>query len=324
MVNGYEIARTLHVVATLGIADLLVDGPKYVAELAVATGTHAPTLYRLLRAVASVSVFAEDPAGRFGLTPRGEYLRSDVQGSVRAWAMMVGGPSFWSSWGELLDTVKTGETAFLKVHGMTNWQYRARHADEGAIFDTAMTATSVASVAAIAGGYDFSQIRVLVDVGGGQGILLAAIMAVNTSMHGILFDQPHVLTDVGAILEAAGVADRTQIVSGDFFEQLPSGADAYMLKSVIHDWDDPQAINILRSCRAAMRDGAKLLVVELAENPPNQPDPAKFIDIRMLVMNGGRERTAVDFEQLYAAAGLRLCKVIPTQSPFHIFEGSPI
>jgi len=235
---------------------------------------------------------------------------------------MVGGSSFWSSWGQLLESVKTGETAFRKVHGITNWEYRERHTDEGAIFDRAMTANSAASVDAIAGGYDFSHIRVLADVGGGHGVLLAAILAANPSVRGILFDQPHVLMDADAISNSSGAGDRLQMVSGDFFEQLPIQADAYMLKSVIHDWDDASAIRILRSCRAAMAEGAKLLVIEQVVLPANEPDPTKFLDVRMLVMQGGCERTADEFRQIYAAAGLELSKIIPTRSPLSIIEGS--
>jgi hypothetical protein len=235
---------------------------------------------------------------------------------------MVGGSSFWSSWGQLLESVKTGETAFRKVHGITNWEYRERHTEEGAIFDMAMTADSERVVGALASGYDFSKFGLLVDVGGGRGVLLAAILAANPSLRGILFDQPHVLADTKAIVNSSGVGDRIQIVGGDFFEEVPGRADAYMLKSILHDWNDEQAIRILRICRTAMVGGAKLLVIELVVLPPNEPDPAKFVDVRMLVMNGGRERTADEFRQLYTAAGFELCKITPTRSPFSIIEGS--
>ncbi len=323
MVNGYEISRAIHVVATLGVADLMVDGPKEVRQLASETRTDPPTLYRVLRAVASVGVFEEDSQGRFGLTPRAQYLRSDMPGSVRAWAMMVGGPSFWASWGDLLDSVKTGETAFPKLHGMTNWEYRVRHPDEQSIFDAAMTVRSAAAMTAIVNEYDFAQFDVLVDVGGGHGVLLAAILAANPSVRGILFDQSQVVAEANSTLRSNNVADRCAVIGGDFFESVPSGADAYLLKSVLHDWDDEQATRTLKCCRAAMTQRGKLLVVEAVIHPPNEPDPMKFTDLRMLVMNGGRERTSTEFGQLYVAAGFNLGNIVQTRSPFSIVEGTP-
>lgn len=323
MIHGYQMSQALYVAATLGVADLLANGPRDVEELAEHTGTHAPTLYRLLRLLASLGVFAEDDAGRFGLTPLAECLRSDVPGSQRAWAIMVCGPTFWSSWGELQHSVRTGETAFPKVHGMSNWDYRAQHPEEGAVFDAAMTANTALESAAVAGGYDFSGIGVLADIGGGQGLLLATILAANGSMRGILFDQPQVVAGASELLTRAGVADRCDIVGGDFFESVPSGADAYLLKSVIHDWDDEQAVAILRTCRSALADGAKLLLVERIIRPGNTPDPAKFIDLLMLVMNGGRERTTDDFGRLLAAAGFRLSGVVPTGGALSVIEGAP-
>jgi hypothetical protein len=323
MLHGYQVSQALYVAATLGIADLLAGGQKGVEELAERTGTHAPTLYRLLRLLASVGVFAEDDAGRFGLTPLAECLRSEAPGSQRAWAIMVCGPSFWSSWGELRHSVRTGETAFPKVHGMTNWEYRARHPEEGAVFDAAMTANTALESAAVADAYGFSRFGVLADVGGGQGLLLATILAANPSMRGILFDQPQVVAGARKVLGGAGVADRCEIVGGDFFDSVPGGADAYLLKSVIHDWEDRRAVEILRTCRAAMADGAKLLLVERVIRPGNAPDPAKFIDLLMLVMAGGRERTADEFGRLLDAAGFRLASVVPTAGALSIIEGDP-
>lgn len=323
MIHGYQMSQALYVAASLGLADLLADGPRSVEELAEYAEAHAPTLHRLLRLLASLGVFAEDDAGRFGLTPLAECLRSDVPGSQRAWAIMACGPSFWSSWAELLHSVRTGETAFPKVHGMSNWEYRAQHPEEAAVFDAAMTANTALQSAAVAGGYDFSKFGVLADVGGGQGLLLATILARNPSMRGILFDQPQVVTGAPELLARAGVADRCDVVGGDFFESVPGGADAYLLKSVIHDWDDKQAVEILRACRSAMTAGAKLLLVEYIIRPGNTPDPAKFIDLLMLVMNGGRERTADDFSRLLAAAGFRLSNVAPTGGALSVIEGTP-
>ena len=325
MTNGYQVSQALHVAATLGIADFLKEGLRSVDELAEATQTHAPTLYRLLRALASVGVFAEESDGRFGLTPLAEHLRTDAPGSLRAWARLIGQPYFWASWGHLLHSVRTGDPAFPDLHGTNVWEHRAAHPEEGEIFDAAMTGLSAPVAEAVAQSYDFSNIGVLVDVGGGEGGLLATILAANPALRGILFDLSHVVATAGALLERAGVADRCEVVGGSFFETVPEGADAYLLKSIIHDWDDPAAIEILRTCRAAMADTGRLLVVEPVIQPGNEPDRAKFSDLNMLVMLGGRERTADDFERLYAEAGFRLTSIIPTGSPpFNIIEGVPV
>ena len=323
MTNAFQVSQAIYVAATLGIADLLEDGPKGADELAETTGTHAPTLYRLLRALASVSIFIETD-GRFGLTPLAKYLRTDTPGSLRAFVMLIGQQSFWRSWGYLLHSVKTGESAFRKVYGMAPFEYWAGHPEEDAVFKAAMTSLSSGVVDAVVRSYDFSGIGVLLDVGGGEGALLAAILAANPSVRGILFDQPHVVGSVGALLKREGVADRCEVVGGSFFEAVPTGADAYLLKSVIHDWDDDAAIEILRACRAAMDDRGKLLVVERVIRPGNDPDPAKFSDLNMLVIPGGQERTADDFELLYAEAGFKLSSIIRTGSVYNIIEGTPV
>ncbi|HVF02191.1 MAG TPA: methyltransferase [Rubrobacteraceae bacterium] len=323
MNNAFQASQAIHVAATLGIADLLEDGPRSADELAEATGTHGPTLYRLLRALASVGVFAEQTDGRFGSTPFAEYLRTDAPGSLRGWAMYIGQPSFWTSWGHLLDSVRTGEPAFPEVNGTNAWEYLAAHPEESAIFDAAMTGLSAGVAEAVVQSYDFSGSSVLVDVGGGEGTLLAAILAANPALRGILFDQSHVVARAEDLLVRTGVADRCEVVSGSFFEAVPGGADAYLLKSIIHDWDDPAAIEILRKCRAAIAETGKLLLVEFVIEPGNEPDRAKFSDLNMLVMLGGQERTADDFERLYAEAGFRLTDIIRTGSAFDIIEGVP-
>ena len=324
MTNAFQVSQAIHVAATLGIADLLEDGPRSADELAEATETHAPTLYRMLRALASVGVFAETD-GRFSLTPLAEYLRTDSPSSLRAWAMQIGQQYFWTSWGHLLHGVRTGEPAFPELYGTSAWEYRAAHPEEDAVFNAAMTALSAGVVEAVVRSYDFSEIDVLVDVGGGEGALLTAILAANPALRGILFDQSHVVATAGALLERAGAADRCEIVGGSFFDAVPDGADAYLLKSIVHDWNDVAAIEILRTCRAAMADTGRLLVVEPVIRSGNEPDPAKFSDLNMLVMLGGRERTADDFEKLYAEAGFRLTSVVPTGAPtFNIIEGVPV
>ena len=324
MIAGFQVSQALYVAAKLGIADLLANGPRGVKDLAETTETDAPTLYRVLRGLASLGVFAEDDAECFGLTPLAEHLRSDAPGSQRANAVLLCGPSFWSSWGDLLTTVKTGETAFPRVHGMDRWDYLVRHPEESAVFDAAMTGITAIQSTVVAGGYDFSQFGVLADVGGGQGLLLATILAANPSMRGILFDQPQVVAGAPELLARAGVAERCDIVAGDFFESIPSGADAYLLKSVIHDWDDELAVAILRTCRAAISDGGKLLLAELVLKPGNEPDRAKLTDLNMMVMNGGRERTTDDFGRLFTAAGFLLSEVTPKLGEFSVIEGVPV
>jgi hypothetical protein len=323
MTNAFQVSQAIYVAATLGIADLLEDGPQSADELAKTTGTHAPSLYRLLRALASVDIFSETD-GYFGSTPLAEYLRTDTPGSLRNFVMLIGQQSFWSSWGHLLHSVRTGESAFRKVHGMAPFKYWADHPEEDAVFKAAMTSLSSGVVDAVVPSYDFSGIGVLLDVGGGEGALLAAILAANSSLRGILFDQPHVVGTAEALLERAGVVDRCEVVGGSFFEAVPTGADAYLLKSVIHDWDDEATIEILRACRAAMGDSGKLLVVERVMQPGNDPDPAKFSDLNMLVVPGGQERTADEFELVYAEAGFKLSNIIRTGSPYSIIEGIPV
>jgi O-methyltransferase domain/Dimerisation domain len=324
MTNAFRASQAIYVAATLGIADLLEDGPKSVDELAQATGTHAPTLHRLLRALASVGVFTEQPNGQFGSTPMAEYLRTNGPRSLRAWAMQIGQEYGWRSWGHLLHSVRTGEPAFPELYGTTAWEYRAAHPAEEAVFNAAMTALSSGVVEAIVQSYDFSGIDVLMDVGGGEGVLLAAILAANPALRGILFDQPQVLTGAHDLLERAGVADRCEVVSGSFFESVPRGADAHLLKSVVHDWHDVTTVKILRACRAAISDTGKLLVVEPIIQAGNEPDPAKFSDLNMLVMLGGQERTADDFERLYAEAGFRVTDIIYTGTSMAIIEGVPV
>ena len=324
MTNAYQVSQALHVAATLGIADLLEDGPRSADELAEATETHPPTLHRLLRALASVGVFAEHSDGRFSSTALAEYLRTDAPGSVRAWAMLMGQQYVWKSWGHLLHCIRNGEPAFPKLYRTSAWEYLAAHPEEDALFNAAMTGLSAGVVEAVVQSYDFSEIGVLVDVGGGEGALLGAILTANPGLRGILFDQPHVVANAGALLERAGVARRCEVVGGSFFEAVPGGANAYLLKSIVHDWDDAAAIEILRKCRAATANNGRLLVVEPVIRPGNEPDPAKFSDLNMLVMLGGRERTADDFGRLYAEAGYRLTNIIPTGSVFHIIEGAPV
>jgi len=319
MTNGFEVSQAIHVAATLGIADLLKDGPRSVGDLAEKAGADVSALRRLLRALASVGVFTEAD-GSFGQTPLSEYLRSDAPGSLRAWAIHIGQPYFWTTWDQLLHSVKSGGPAFPKIHGISAWEYRATHPEANAIFNAAMTGLSAGVVETVVPSYDFSGMSVVVDVGGGEGALLAAILAANPNLRGILFDEPHVVAGARDLLRRAGVAARCEVVGGSFFETVPGGADAYILKSIVHDWDDASATAILRTCRAAAQGSCKLLLVEHVLQAGNEPDPSKFQDLTMPVMLGGRERTADEFRQLCADAGFHLTSMITTRSSFCIVE----
>lgn len=310
MLNGFRVTQALYVAARLGLADILKDGPQPVAALAATTGANADTLYRVLRALASIGVFEEGPAGQFALTPLAAVLQHDHPSAVRAQALFRGDEPY-RAWSELYDSVMSGENAFEQVFGASHFQYLAQHPAQNEIFNQTMSATSRQVATAIVGAYDFSAARTVVDIAGGQGVLITAILRANPDLHGVLFDQPHVVANARPILEAAGVADRCELVSGDFFVSVPAG-DLYTLQRILHDWDDEHAIAILRSCAEAMAPGGRALVIESLIEPGNDPSPVKFLDLMMFVMNAGRERTAEEYRRLFAAAGLRLTRIIPT------------
>jgi SAM-dependent methyltransferase len=321
MILGKWIAQAVSVAAKLGIADLVKDGPVACDELARANQVDVGALYRLLRALASVGVFIEVDDHAFGLTPMAEYLRSDVQGSLRAAATMAGEDWTWRPWGELYHSVKTGERAFDDIFGVPPFAYLAANASAAAIFDEAMTGWSMQNAHAVANAYDFSGIGTLMDVVGGHGYLLATILEANPSLRGILFDTAEVTEGAKAQIAAEKLTDRCTIVAGDFLATIPDGADACILKSVIHDWDDRQATTILQNCGRAVGPGGRVLLAEMVIPPGNDPHAGKLLDLEMLVMAGGRERTEAEFRDLLAAAGLRLARIVPTASPMCVIEG---
>ena len=323
LLNACFTTQALHVTAALGIADRLADGPRSTADLAAATGAHGPSLYRLLRMLAGVGVFAEEADGRFALTPFGATLRSEGPDSVHDWALYVGAREPWEAWGRLRETIISGEPGFVLAHGMPTYQYVARHPELGAPFDRWMSRQSDQHNAALVAAYDFSSFRTLADLGGGQGSTLAAILRVNPSLRGILLDQPQVVADA-APLQAADVADRCEVIGGDLLQGVPGGADAYVIKRVLMIWGDEQVVRVLRLCAEALPEGGKVLVVEMVMPTGNDPSPARTFDLLMLLANeGGRVRTEAEFRTLFAAAGLRLARVIPTASPNRILEGVP-
>jgi O-methyltransferase domain/Dimerisation domain len=324
MIAGCWLARAIYLAARLGIADLLGDGPKNSEELAQATGTHALSLYRVLRALAGVGVFAEDEHGRFALTPLAATLRTDAPGSLRAFAVAELDEAHHAAWGKVLHSVKTGETAFDHLFGMDVWQYRARHPEEGCIFNEAMASFGSEVNAAIMASYDFSSIDKIVDVGGGDGSLISAILRTNPTTKGVLFDLPHVAPAARKRIEREGLTERCEVVAGDFFAAVPSGGDAYILKWIIHDWDDERSATLLKNCHRAMVRSGKLLLVEAIVSADNAPSFHKFMDLNMLVMTGGRERTEAEYQALLEAAGFSLTRIVPTQSEMRVLEAAPV
>lgn len=324
MVEGFWAARSVYVAAKLGIADLLEDGPKTPAQLAEATGTHAPSLYRVLRALASVGVFAEDEQGRFASTPVAATLRSGIPGSLRAFAISELGEDHYTAWGDVLHSVGGGGIAFDHTFGMPVWEYYARHPENARVFNESMSGLTQMIEAAVLEGYDFSRFSRVVDVGGGHGSFLAAILKANPKLQGVLFDDPKVVEGARGRLEAEGVAGRCALDGGDFFRAVPEGGDLYTLKWIIHDWDEERSAAILKNCHRAMAKGGTLLLVESVIPRGNGPFLGKFVDLVMLVMTGGRERTEEEFRTLLAGSGFRLTRVLPTRSPVSLVEAERV
>lgn len=320
MITAYWTSQAIYAAANFGIADLLTDGPKSADELASATGTKPELLYRLLRALASVGIFAEEDGKRFTLTPLAEPLRSDFAGSQRSLALMMGDAQYWA-WGNLSDTVKTGDNAYEKIFGKPIFEHLAERPEKARIFDDAMTGIHGRETGAIIDAYDFSRINVIADIGGGNGSKITAILQAHPKMRGILFDLPHVIERARPIIESAGLSDRCQLVDGDFFQSVPSGADAYVMRHIIHDWDDEKSLKILGNCQAVMSAGSKLLLVESVIPPGNDPFMGKFLDLTMMLIPGGKERTEDEYRELYDKAGFDLVRIVPTSTEVSVIEG---
>ena len=321
MLFGFAATRAIGVTAELRIADLLKDGAKTADELALQTGVHARSLYRVLRACASVGVYAEDSAKKFSLTPLAEPLLSDAPGSLRAFAEMISCDWQFQTWAELPYSVKTGKPSFDKVHGKPAFDYFWSNEKAGKVFNDAMTSNSAFSSFAVVNAYDFSSFEKLIDIGGGHGFLLASILAKNDNLKGVLYDMPAIVAEAEKLLKEHVVTQKCETVGGDFFTSVPAGGDGYIMKHIIHDWNDEQCITILQNCRKAMADGGKVLVVEMVVPEGNEPSPAKFLDLQMLQYLPGCERTEKEYERLFDKAGLKLTRIIPTMSPFSIIEG---
>jgi hypothetical protein len=309
--RGYQRSQALAVAAELGIADLVGAGARSAADLAATTDTDPLALYRLLRALASIGVFHEDGDGRFALTGMGELLRRDHPQSIDPGVRMFCADYQWQAWRELGYSVRTGGNAVVHTLGTDVWEYRRRHSQEGEVFDAAMRTMAASYAAGIVAAYDFACHKVIADIGGGTGTLLAAILQAHPTVEAILAEQPHVLREAPPVLVAAGVAERVRLVECDFFAVVPPGADAYLMLRVLHDWGDEDAVRILRRVREAMAPSARLLVVDGVVGEPNEDPLTKFLDLMMLVSAGGRERTAREWSALFGAAGFRLEAVLP-------------
>jgi hypothetical protein len=322
MIQGIHISRAIYVMAYFGIADLLASGPVHVEALARATQAHEPSLYRVLRLLAALGVLAEDEPRNFRLTVLGDCMRRDAPISVRAWAMLADTLGGIEAFGPIVHTVTTGEAGFDVVHGMKIFEFLAQNRENAAMFDAIMAERTAAFAPSVAAAYDFSPLRTVVDVGGGQGILLATILRQHPHLHGVLFDSPGVAARAELVLKASKVADRCAVVAGDFFASVPPGADAYLLANVLHDWQDHEAEEILKNCRSAMAKGGRVLIVErLIPDDPMMAAPTLLSDFNMLVYTGGQERTNAEYGTLLAAAGLSLGTVQPVAFPYGVIEG---
>lgn len=322
MINSTWVSQSICVAAKIGIADLLKDGSKSNDELALSLNVNADALYRILRALSSLGIFAEMEDRHWKLTPMAEYLQSDFPETLRGMAIMGSVTAYWEAWGNIFYSVKTGKPAFDDINGMPAFEYLAQNPEASAIFNEAMTSVSKVEAAAVVESYDFSEIQTLVDIGGGHGYLLSSILKANPTLKGIVYDLPFVAESATLHQQIAEIQGRCSFASGSFFDKVPLGADAYLMKHIIHDWNDSRCITILKNCHDAITDNGKLLVIETVIPGANEPSIGKLVDIEMLVMtNGGRERTAEEFKELFAQGGFELTNIIPTPSPVCIIEG---
>ena len=323
MTTAFQMTQLVYVAAKLKIADHLAAGPRPVSELAAASGSHADSLYRVLRALAGYGVFAEQDGQRFRLTPAAELLRSDVPNSMRAAAEVRGEDWMWRSWGALIDSVKTGKTGFDLVYGKNTFDWFAENPAAARLFDDFQGDITRRSATAVASAYDFSSARVIADIGGGNGTLLAAVLERYPNARGILFDLPQVVEAAKKTLPAP-ISRRCELVGGDFFKAVPRGADAYLVKYILHDWDDEKSRAILGRIRDAMAASAKLLVVEDLVCGPNVACEAKLGDVNMLARTGGRHRTEREYRDLLESGGFRVTRVLPTRGDLALLESNAV
>jgi len=317
---GGLVSGLVYAAARLGIADHLAAGPRSAAELAPSIGSPARSLHRFMRTLANLGLLSQEADEKFSLTPLGAALKSDAPGSARSTILVMSGGWVWKAWGEIEYSVKTGKTAMEKLFGMGVFDYLAQHPEDAARFSETMVGIHGAEPPAIAEAYDFSRFETIVDVGGATGNMLAHILARYPHAKGILFDRPHVVTGAPTLLGARGVDNRVKIAHGNFFESVPAGGDAYILSHIIHDWSESQCLTILGNCRRAMKPGAKLLIVEFVLPEDSTPHAGKLLDMVMLTIPGGEERTPTEYKALLSTAGFRMTRVVPSASDASVVE----
>jgi hypothetical protein len=324
MAWSHQISSLVRVAAHLQLADHLAQGSRTADELAPLTATHAPSLYRVMRTLASMGLFTEDEKHRFSLTALGEPLRSGTPGSVRSSVLLMTGDVFCKPLAQLLYSVQTGKTGFGKAFGAEIFDWLPSHPEEAAMFSSLMVDFHGPETAAVAAAYDFSAFKTLVDVGGATGNMLATILGRHPGPRGILFDMPHNQSGATAFLQARGIADRITFVGGSFFENVPADGDAYLMSHIIHDWNEDQCLTILGNCRRAMKPSGRLLIIEMVLPAGDTPHPGKMTDIVMLTVPGGQERTEQEYRDLLHKAGFKLARVVPTHSAASIVEAFPV
>jgi DNA-binding transcriptional ArsR family regulator len=324
VITQYFTSRALYAAAALDVAEALAGGPMSVEQLASAVGAHPQSLYRVLRALAASGIFHENRDGRFSNTALSDLLRSSVPGSLRDLVLLFGDETSWRSWEGILHAVRTGQAPFEHIYGEKFFDYLQSHLDTAAMFDRAMASASSTTNEAVVAAYDFSGLGTLVDVAGGTGAALCSILHATRSLRGILFDLPHVGERARAFISAQGLSGRCEFVAGSFFESMPSEADGYFLKHILHDWGDADCARILAVCRKAMRPDSILLICERIVPPGNEPSPAKLIDLHMMMTNhGGRERTEAEYRDLLASTGFGLSRIVATATPWSLIEARP-
>jgi hypothetical protein len=323
ILNTVWYARAIHVAVQLNIADMLKDGCRSIKDLAAATGTHADSLSRFMRALASIDIFSEAEPGFFTNTNQSCFLQSDHPSSFYHLARFLGCDWNWQTWGAMLYSIQTGKPAFDHIYGMTIWEYFATKDPEGEkIFNAVMTAYSTINSVSIARAYDFSSVQTVADIGGGQGLLLKTILQTYPMLQGYLVDRPQVIDQARASLQAAGLHDRCECVASDILAHIPVQADVYLLKNILHDWDDRQAIHILCNCRRSIPSGGKLLVAERVLQTGTADPLGMFLDLQMLLkMQGGKERTETEYRALFAASGFSLSRIILVSEQLSLVEG---
>jgi len=320
MIHGMFYTQLIFVAAKLNLADLLKDGGKPIKELALATGTLELRLYRMMRALASVGIFTESKPKYFELTPLAELLQSGSPGSQKNLAIKMGSKWYLHAWANILHSVQQEKSAFDDNADL--FEYLQNHPADAAVFNHAMTFTSQMQAAAICHAYDFSGVKTIVDIAGGYGFLLSVILKAHPTLKGMIFDKPYVIKTVRARFKADGLDQRCRIIEGDFFDSIPEGSDVYILKHVIHNWDDAHAVTILKNCRKAMKANSRILVIDAIIPVKNPSFKEIWSDIEMMVMlSNGRERTKSEFKNLFDQAGFKLNKIIPTSSELSIIEG---